>query len=199
MNMLKQLGFQAAILGCCLSVQAKFGVVDEAKVYDQFYKKQPAEEKFQTITNQFQAEHDKMIAEGDKLLEERKVLVEKLKAPGVAESAKKGLEKQITELDKKLDEKANAIKAFRQEKTMMLQEQRQQILQEHFAEIKVAIEQVAKEKGCEVVFGAATIAYADKSLDLTDAVIQAANKGQSVSNKEAPKAQTKQQTAKSKK
>ncbi len=199
MNMLKQLGFQAAILGCCLSVQAKFGVVDEAKVYDQFYKKQPAEEKFQTITNQFQAEHDKMIAEGDKLLEERKVLVEKLKAPGVAESAKKGLEKQITELDKKLDEKANAIKAFRQEKTMMLQEQRQQILQEHFAEIKVAIEQVAKEKGCEVVFGAAAIAYADKSLDLTDAVIQAANKGQSVSNKEAPKTQTKQQTAKSKK
>ena len=198
MNMLKQLGFQAAILGCCLSVQAKIGVVDEAKVDDQFYKKQPAEEKFQMITNQFQAEHDKMITEGDKLLEERKVLVEKLKAPGVAESAKKGLEKQITELDKKLDEKANAIKAFRQEKTMMLQEQRQQILQEHFAEIKVAIEQVAKEKGCEIVFGAAAIAYADKSLDLTDAVIQAANKGQSVS-KEAPKSQTKQQTAKSKK
>ena len=187
--MLKKLGLSALSTICVLAngdvkedIACKacqtFAVVDQVKVYDNFYKTKPAQENFQLLAKQAQTEYDKMMQEGKVLLDEHEALVKKMQDPAVAEAAKKDLEKQIAVLEEKIQKKGEEINRFRQEKDQKLDEQRQAILSEHFKEISAAVECVAKAKNLDFVLNksAGAVLYAKSAADITDAVIEQANK-----------------------
>lgn len=178
--MLKKLGLGAGILaGCfvaCANEAKNTYVVDMAKVYDNFYKTKPAQEKFQMLAKQAQDSMGKMMEEGKKLFDEREALIKKRNNPANSESINKDLEEKIKICEGKIDKKGEEVNRFRQEQDEKLEQQRQAILSEHFKEINAGIEALAKQKNADLVLNKAGVLYSKPEFDITDEVIKNVNK-----------------------
>ena len=204
---MKTLSFGIGMMSCvCLSAAEKkavvpsdgsqarvatqgkaFAVVDLAEVYSEFYLAKAAQENFRLLAQQAKSELEKMMNEGKLLFEERDTLMKKLDAPALSEDARKKLEEQLTEVDAKIRQKGEAIGQFQQEKEMKLNEQRQMILAEHFKEINLDMERMAKERNLECILNKTAILYADPTLDLTVDAVREVNKPYQKEIKEAEK------------
>ena len=189
--MLKKLSLGAGILaGCfvaCANEAKNTYVVDMAKVYDNFYKTKPAQEKFQMLAKQAQDTMGKMMEEGKKLFDEREELIKKRNNPANSESVNKDLEGKIKACEEKIDKKGEEVNRFRQEQDEKLEQQRQAILSEHFKEINAGVESLAKQKNADLVLNKAGILYSKSEFDITDEVIQVVNKPAGKSNKASEK------------
>ena len=206
-SLLKTLSFGIGMMSCvCLSAAEKkavvpsdgsqarvatqgkaFAVVDLAEVYSEFYLAKAAQENFRLLAQQAKSELEKMMNEGKLLFEERDTLMKKLDAPALSEDARKKLEEQLTEVDAKIRQKGEAIGQFQQEKEMKLNEQRQMILAEHFKEINLDMERMAKERNLECILNKTAVLYADSALDLTADAVREVNKPYQKEIKEAEK------------
>ena len=164
-----------------------FAVVDLAEVYSEFYPAKAAQENFRLLAQQAKSELEKMMNEGQSLFEERDTLMKKLDAPALSEDARKKLEEQLTEVDAKIRQKGEAIGQFQQEKEMKLNEQRQMILAEHFKEINLDMERMAKERNLACILNKTAILYAEPALDLTVDAVREVNKPYQKEIKEAEK------------
>lgn len=179
-QILKKLGLGAGFMaGCfvaCADEAKNTYVVDMAKVYDNFYKTELTQKKFQMLVKQAHDELEKMMQEGKMLLDEHEALQKKNNNPANSEAVKKDLEKQIAAAEEKINKKGEEINRFRQEKDEKLEQQRQAILSEHFNEINAGIESLAKQKNADVVLNKAGVLYAKPEFDITNEVIQVVNK-----------------------
>ncbi len=179
-SIIKNLGLNLGIFaGCLMPLKAQtIYTVDMAKVYDNFYKTKPAQDNFRLLAEQAQKEFEKMMQEGKTLFDERQNLLTKLNNPALQEETKKDLEKQIQALDEKINAKGEEINLFRQKKDESLDQQRQAILSEHFKEINVGVEAIAKVKKADIVLNKAGggVLFSKDELDLTQAVIDQVNK-----------------------
>ena len=164
-----------------------FAVVDLAEVYGEFYPAKAAQENFRLLAQQAESELEKMMNEGKPLFEERDTLMKKLDAPALSEDARKKLEEQLTEIGAKIRQKGEAIGQFQQEKEMKLNEHRQTVLAEHFKEINLDMERMAKERNLECILNKTAVLYADPALDLTADAVREVNKPYQKEIREAEK------------
>ena len=164
-----------------------FAVVDLAEVYGEFYPAKVAQENFRLLAQQAESELQKMMNEGKPLFEERDTLMKKLDAPALSEDARKKLEEQLAEVGAKIRQKGEAIGQFQQKKEMKLNEHRQTVLAEHFKEINLDMERMAKERNLECILNKTAILYADSALDLTAEAVREVNKPYQKEIREAEK------------
>ena len=164
-----------------------FAVVDLAEVYSEFYPAKAAQENFRLLAQQAESELEKMMNEGKPLFKERDELMKKLDAPALSEDARKKLEEQLSEVGAKIRQKGEAIGQFQQEKEMKLNEQRQTILAEHFKEINLDMERMAKEKNLACILNKTAILYTEPALDLTADAVREVNKPYQKEIREAEK------------
>ena len=206
-SLLRTLSFGVGIMSCvCLSAakeksvgsadgsQARvaaqkkaFAVVDLAEVYSEFYPAKAAQENFRLLAQQAESELEKMMNEGKPLFNERDELMKKLDAPALSEDARKKLEEQLSEITAKIRQKGEAIGQFQQEKEMKLNEHRQTVLAEHFKEINLDMERMAKERNLECILNKTAILYAEPTLDLTADAVREVNKPYQKEIREAEK------------
>lgn len=164
-----------------------FAVVDLAEVYGEFYPAKAAQENFRLLAQQAESELEKMMNEGKPLFKERDELMKKLDAPALSEDARKKLEEQLTEIGAKIRQKGEAIGQFQQEKEMKLNEHRQTVLAEHFKEINLDMERMAKERNLQCILNKTAILYTDSALDLTADAVREVNKPYQKEIREAEK------------
>ena len=164
-----------------------FAVVDLAEVYSEFYPAKAAQENFRLLAQQAESELEKMMNEGKPLFEERDTLMKKLDAPALSEDARKKLEGQLTEIATKIRQKGEAIGQFQQEKEMKLNEHRQTVLAEHFKEINLDMERMAKERNLDCILNKASVLYVKPDMDLTATAVREVNKPYQKEIKEAEK------------
>ena len=162
-------------------------VVDLAEVYSGFYPAKAAQENFRLLAQQAESELEKMMNEGKPLFEERDALIKKLEAPALGEDAKKKLEEQLSAVVQKIQRKGQEIGLFQQEKEMKLNEQRQTVLAEHFKEINLDMERMAKERNLVCILNKTAVLYAEPALDLTAEAVREVNKPYQKEIREAEK------------
>ena len=145
-----------------------FAVVDLAEVYSEFYPAKAAQENFRLLAQQAESELEKMMNEGKPLFKERDELM-------------------MSEVGAKIRQKGEAIGQFQQEKEMKLNEQRQTILAEHFKEINLDMERMAKERNLACILNKTAILYTEPALDLTADAVREVNKPYQKEIREAEK------------
>ena len=113
--------------------------------------------------------------------------MKKLDAPALSEDARKKLEEQLSEVVAKIRQKGEAVGQFQQEKEMKLNEHRQTVLAEHFKEINLDMERMAKERNLECILNKTAVLYTDPALDLTADAVRKVNKPYQKEIREAEK------------
>ncbi len=163
----------------------KIYAVDLSEVYEHFYKTKSAQENFQLLVKQSQDGLEKLMQEGKVLFDERENLIKKRENPANSKEINEKLEKELTNLDEKINKKGEEINTYRAENERKLGEKRQAVMDEHFKEIQAGIEVLAKEKEADIIVNKAAmgVLYAKPKYDLTQEVIAVVNKAAPKINK----------------
>lgn len=156
----------------------KIYAVDLGEVYEHFYKTKSAQENFQLLVKQSQDGLEKLMQEGKLLFNERETLMKKRENPANSKEINEKLEKDLANLDAKINQKGEEINNYRAENERKLGEKRQAVMDEHFKEIQAGIEILAKEKEADIIVNKAAmgVLYAKPKYDLTQQVIEVVNK-----------------------
>jgi len=114
-----------------------------------------------------------MIEEGRVMFQELEDLQEKIDNPGTAETAKEAFRAELEEKRERVRQKEAEVNQYRQTTQRTLQQRRQSIVNLHISEIKEVVNQVAEEKGADLVLNSnpnsMAVIYYNESLDITDA------------------------------
>ncbi|MFQ6723683.1 MAG: OmpH family outer membrane protein [Opitutales bacterium] len=163
----------------------KIYAVDLSEVYEHFYKTKSAQENFQLLVKQSQEGLEKLMQEGKLLFDEREILVKKRENPANSKEINEKLEKELANLDEKINKKGEEINMYRAENERKLGEKRQAVMDEHFKEIQAGIEVLAKDKEADIIVNKAAmgVLYAKPKYDLTQDVIEVVNKAAPKTNK----------------
>ena len=163
----------------------KIYAVDLSEVYEHFYKTKSAQENFQLLVKQTQDGLEKLMQEGKVLFDERDVLIKKRENPANSKEANEKLNKDLADLDEKINKKGEEINRYRAENERKLGEKRQAVMDEHFKEIKAGIEILAQEKEADIIVNKAAmgVLYTKQKYDLTQDVIAVVNKAAPKTNK----------------
>ncbi len=163
----------------------KIYAVDLSEVYEHFYKTKSAQENFQLLVKQSQDGLEKLMQEGKVLFDERDALIEKRKNPANSNDVNQKLDKDLSNLDEKINKKGEEINLYRAENERKLGEKRQAVMDEHFKEIQAGIEVLAKEKEADIIVNKAAmgVLFAKPKYDLTRDVISLVNKAAPKSTK----------------
>ena len=162
----------------CKGDDQKIYAVDLSEVYEHFYKTKSAQENFQLLVKQSQDGLEKLMQEGKLLFDEREILVKKRENPANSKEINEKIEKDLANLDEKINKKGEEINLYRAENERKLGEKRQAVMDEHFKEIQAGIEVLAKEKEADLIVNKAAmgVLYAKPKYDLTQEVITVVNK-----------------------
>lgn len=151
--------------------------VNMGELYQNYWKAQEADEKFQSSVENAQQEIQAMIEEGMGMANELQDLQSKMNNPAVSEAAREKYNTEIQEKAKAIREKEAEVNRYRQQTESTLQKRRQAIVQLHISEIREEVIKVAKEKGADLVLNSAGMAvvYFDESFDITQEVLTKLN------------------------
>ena len=151
--------------------------VNMGELYQNYWKAQEADEKFQSSVENAQQEIQAMIEEGMGMANELQDLQSKMNNPAVSEAAREKYNTEIQDKAKAIREKEGEVNRYRQQTESTLQKRRQAIVQLHISEIREEVIKVAKEKGADLVLNSAGMAvvYFDESFDITQEVLAKLN------------------------
>lgn len=151
--------------------------VNMGELYQNYWKAQEADEKFQSSVENAQQEIQAMIEEGMGMANELQDLQSKMNNPAVSEAAREKYNTEIQDQAKAIREKEAEVNRYRQQTESTLQKRRQAIVQLHISEIREEVIKVAKEKGADLVLNSAGMAvvYFDESFDITQEVLAKLN------------------------
>ncbi len=121
-------------------------------------------------------DYDKILSEGENAYtQEREKKVNELKQLQDKMNLLRDKEKETKKKD--LETKVKAVKDFdRQKQTDLLKEQDEK-MKEILKDIEEAVKQYSKEEGYTLVFNDRVLVYQNKSLDITDKIVDILNKG----------------------
>ncbi len=151
--------------------------VDLGQLYQNFWKAQEADEKFQSTVENAQQEIQGMYEEGLTLASDLQDLREKIKTPAMTDEARARFITEAQELERQIRTKEAEVNSYRMQTERMLQQRRQSIIELHISEIREVIVEVAKEKGADLVLNSAgmSVIYFDESYDVTNEVLAKLN------------------------
>lgn len=146
--------------------------VDMGQLYNDYWKAQEAQEKFNSSVENAQVEIETMISEGMAMAEEIQRLQERLNNPAISESGRQSLTQEIQEKANLIRQKEAEVNNYRQMTDRTLQQRRQSIINLHLSEIREVVVEVAKAKGSDLVLNTngMAVVYFDESFDITKEV-----------------------------
>lgn len=151
--------------------------VNMGELYQNYWKAQENDEKFQSSVDNAQQEIQAMIEEGMGLASELQELQGKINNPALTEDARERFTAEAQEKAKLIREKEAEVNTYRQKTDRTLQQRRQNIIELHVSEIREVVIQMAKDKGADLVLntGGMTVVYYDESFDITQEVLAKLN------------------------
>lgn len=151
--------------------------VDMGMLYNEYWKAQEAQEKFQSSVENAQKEIQTMMQEGQSMAEELQSYQEKLSNPAISEGSKQEILTQAQETANLIRQKEAEVNNYRQATDRTLQQRRQSIVNLHLSEIREVVNEIAQEKGADIVLntnGMAVVFHKD-SLDISQEVLAKLN------------------------
>ncbi len=151
--------------------------VDMGQLYNDYWKAQEAQEKFNSSVENAQQEIQTMIDEGMAMAQDLQGMQEKLNNPALSEDAKKEIATEAQAKANLIRQKELDVNNYRQQTDRTLQQRRQSIVNLHLSEIKEVVVEVAKSKGADLVLNTNGLAvvYFDPSFDVTQDVLAKLN------------------------
>ena len=148
-----------------LAQEIKIGYIDSIKIFAEYKETQEAERMYKREVDQWTADKNRMEQEIVKLRDE-------LAAQSLMLSEEKKKEKEL-ELKRRMDEYEGFMKETFGDEGLAAK-RNQELTQPIVDKINQVLEELAKEMGYLMIFDVANadIVYADKSLDLTEVVLQ---------------------------
>jgi len=99
----------------------------------------------------------------------------KVNNPALGEEAREEAQSEVAELRQQLQQEQAKLQQFRQQAQAEAQKGQQEELQPLQEKAIAAVQQVAKDKGVDLVVASNNVVFADESLDISDAVIALLN------------------------
>lgn len=164
------LPFLMSLLTVTLAAQStprNIGVVDVAKVFDEYHKVKEAKERMGKSQKIFKEEMEIFQKELKKLVDEFNEIQTKLKNPNLDSEI---LRKQAKEKLKVIREKESDVKQYQDRYRATLRQREQNLLSQHTADIRSAIAKVAVAKQLDLVLSSAGqqfVLYAKPAFDVT--------------------------------
>jgi Skp family chaperone for outer membrane proteins len=168
-----------------LTAATKALTIDMQKVFNDYYKVQQAQKKFQVSVKNANDEVELMVQEGQQISAKLQDMVKKIQNPALSEDAREKVKVEATEVQQQLRQKEADVNQYRQRMQTTLAQRRQLIISDHLDEIKVVISRVAKSRDADVVLNKSgeSLMYARDSLEITEEVIGILNADAPVSAK----------------
>ena len=151
--------------------------VDMGQLYNDYWKAQEAQSKFNTSVENAQKEIQTMINEGMAMATDLQGMQEKMNNPAITEDSKQQIAQEAQQKANLIRQKEADVNSFRQTTDRTLQQRRQSIINLHLSEIREVVVDVAKEKGADLVLNTNGLAvvYFDESFDVTKDVLAKLN------------------------
>lgn len=151
--------------------------VDLADLYSQYNKAVEYQEKFTEAAKKAQDQLNVMLQEGMKMGEEYNEMKTKAENPALTSEAKEQRQKEVKEMEKKIENKQAEITQFQQNTTQTLTQRRQSVINLHLTEIKEVVAKIAKSKGSDMVLNSSgmLVLYQDPTKDITQETLKQLN------------------------
>jgi len=140
----------------------KFAYVDLTRIFAEYSKTKDYDKVLSDKETTYTSERDKKVEEVKKMQEKMNLLSDKEK------------EKKKTEFEAKVKD----LQSFDREKQTDLRKDQDDKMKELLKDIEAAVRQHAEKEGYTMVFNDRVLIYQNKSMDITDKIIEILNKGQ---------------------
>jgi outer membrane protein len=138
----------------------KFGYVDLTRVFGEYYKTKDYDKVLGDKQSSYENERQKMVDDVKSLQEKMKLLSEK--------------EKEAKKND--FESKVKTLQEFDRQKQTDLRKEQDEKMKELLKDINDVIKQYAEKEGFTMVFNDRVLVYQNKSLDISDKIIELINK-----------------------
>jgi Skp family chaperone for outer membrane proteins len=139
----------------------KLGYVDLSRAFSEYSKTKDYDKVLEEKQNAYTTERDKKVAEIKQLQDKLNLLSDKEK------EAKKG----------DLEVKVTALQEFDRQKQTDLRKDQDEKMKDILKDIEEAVKNYSEKEGYTLVFNDRVLVYQNKSMDITDKVIEILNKG----------------------
>ena len=139
----------------------KFAYIDLSRTFSEYNKTKEYDKGLSAKENVYTAERDKKVSEIKQLQDKMNLLSDK--------------EKEAKKSD--LEAKVNAFREFDSQKQMDLRKEQDEKMKEILKDIEEAVKKYSEKEGFTLVFNDRVLIYQNKSLDITDKIIEIVNKG----------------------
>lgn len=160
--------FAAIILGLLILCQNayaaekdKFAYVDLSRIFSEYGKTKEYDKALTEKESVFNTERQKKVDEVKQIQDKLNLLSDKEK------EAKKP----------ELEGKIKSLQGFDQQKQTDLRKEQDEKMKEIFKDIEGAVKQYAEKEGLTMVFNDRVLVYENKSMDITEKIIESLNKG----------------------
>ena len=158
------------------SYAQKVAVLDVQKVFDGYQKVKEAREKLDKSKKIAMEEIDIYRAEMEKMVRELKEMEEKIKNPNIDST---DLRKKYQEKVEKAKVKQDDMVSYDKRAKATISQRQRNLLVEHLADIRKAVEKVASAKGFDLILNSSEtqlgVFYAGEKYDVTEEVIVTLN------------------------
>jgi len=148
------------IWGSAHAADLKFGYVDLGRIFTEYKKTVEYDKGLNEKQNLYEAERDKKVNEVKNLQDKLSLLSEKEK------ETKKG----------DLETKVKALQDFDRQKQTDLRKEQDDKMKEVLKDIEEVVKKYAQNQGYTMVFNDRVLVYQEKSMDITDKVVEILNK-----------------------
>jgi len=149
--------------------------VDVQRVLNDYTEFKSAVEKIKGSVAPAQEEIEKIERNIRGIVEKGQAAEAKVNNPALGEEAREEAQAEFSELQQQLRQEQAKLQQFRQQAQAEAQKGQQEELQPLQEKAIEAVQQVAKDKGVDLVLASNNVVYADESLDISDAVIALLN------------------------
>ncbi|GAB4269413.1 MAG: hypothetical protein Tsb0018_01420 [Opitutales bacterium] len=151
---------------------------DMNELFNNYYKAQDAQDKFQGAVEKAQAEVQDMIQSGMALVQQLQDLQAKATAEHVSEEKREAYGKEVEEMREKIRQKEVEVNEFRQQTDRTLAQRRQSLINTYISEIQDVVTKIAKDRGADYVINQAgpALIYFKPNLDITKEALKELNK-----------------------
>jgi len=151
--------------------------VDMGVLYNEYWKAQEAQAKFQSSVENAQQEIQTMMEEGQSLAQQLQDFQDKMNNPAITEDSKQQILAEAQETANLIRQKEAEVNNYRQQTDRTLQQRRQSIINLHISEIRDVVSEVAKQKNADLVLNTQGLAvvFNNDALDITQAVLTELN------------------------
>jgi outer membrane protein len=140
--------------------QDKFAYVDLSRIFNEYEKTKVYDKSLSDVQNAYDTEREKKVNEIKQLQEKLNLMADK--------------EKENKKTD--IDSKVKLLQDFDRQKQMDLRKDQDEKMKEILKDIEETVKQYAEKEGYTFVFNDRVLVYENKSLDITNIIIENLNK-----------------------